>query len=132
MLPAASRLRQRRDFTETVARGARAGRPTLVVHLDTSCPVTAGPRAGFVVSKAVGGSVVRHRVVRRLRGLVAASLPGLPPGARLVVRALPPAATASSADLGHDLDEALRRAATRGRSRPAGLAAGSGVVAGRR
>ncbi|GAA1030293.1 hypothetical protein GCM10009565_65280 [Amycolatopsis albidoflavus] len=66
-------------------------------------------RAGFVVSKAVGNSVVRHRVTRRLRHLVSARLGTLPAGTSLVVRALPPAASASSAELGSDLDAALRR-----------------------
>jgi ribonuclease P protein component len=64
---------------------------------------------GFVVSKAVGNSVVRHRVVRRLRALVAAQLDLLPTGADLVVRAQPAAATATSAQLGEDLDRVLRR-----------------------
>ncbi|PXY31671.1 ribonuclease P protein component [Prauserella muralis] len=87
--------------------GARAGRRRLVLHaLAGSGGQT---RAGFVVSKAVGNSVVRHRVVRRLRHLVADRLGTLPDGSALVVRALPPAATASSAELGADLDAALRR-----------------------
>jgi ribonuclease P protein component len=68
------------------------------------------------VSKAVGNSVVRHGVVRRLRHVVAARLADLPPGSRLVVRALPASATASSAALAADLDAALRRA-LRGRDR---------------
>jgi ribonuclease P protein component len=68
------------------------------------------PRAGFVVSRAVGGSVVRHRVVRRLRHLVADRIGSLPAGTRIVVRALPPAAGASSADLAADLDAGLRGA----------------------
>lgn len=67
------------------------------------------PRVGFVVSKAVGGSVVRHQVARRLRHLMRDRIVGLPPGSDLVVRALSPAATASSAELGADLDAALRR-----------------------
>jgi len=62
------------------------------------------------VSKAVGGSVVRHRVVRRLRHLVRERLTLLPDGSRLVVRALPPAATATSVELALDLDAALARA----------------------
>jgi len=62
------------------------------------------------VSKAVGGSVVRHAVARKLRHLVRPRLAMLPSGARLVVRALPGAATASSTDLGRDLDAALERA----------------------
>ncbi|MBB4687244.1 ribonuclease P protein component [Amycolatopsis jiangsuensis] len=76
-------------------------------------------RAGFVVSKAVGNSVVRHRVTRRLRHLVSARLGTLPQGSSLVVRALPPAATASSAELGADLDAALRRLGLAPAGRPA-------------
>jgi ribonuclease P protein component len=79
----------------------------LVVHLHSVDGVTA-PRAGFVVSKAVGKSVVRHRVARRLRHLVGARLATLPADTLLVVRALPPAATATSAELGEDLDAGLR------------------------
>ncbi|WP_407652629.1 ribonuclease P protein component [Amycolatopsis cynarae] len=77
-------------------------------------------RAGFVVSKAVGNSVVRHRVSRRLRHLVAARLGTVPPGSSLVIRALPPAATASSAELGADLDAALRRLSQSPNRRAAG------------
>ncbi len=82
----------------------------------------AAPRpalAGLVVSKAVGGAVVRTRVKRRLRHLLAARASGLPPGSRLVVRANPSAAGASSADLGADLDRALAAASrpARGRGR---------------
>jgi ribonuclease P protein component len=117
-LPSTARLRRSRDFSETVRRGARAGRPLLVVHLATgssapSAPASRpglDPRAGFVVSKAVGGSVVRHAVTRRLRHVVAPRLERLPAGSRLVVRALPPAASATSAALAADLDLALERA----------------------
>lgn len=78
----------------------------MTVHLDTA---GTGRTAGLVVSKAVGGSVVRHRVSRRLRHLLATRLLDLPEGSRLVVRAAPAAATASSAALGADLDRALAR-----------------------
>jgi ribonuclease P protein component len=122
VLPSTARLRHRREFGETVRRGTRAGRPLLVVHLDRtpdrdgsaprSHPGTP-PRVGFVVSRSVGGSVVRHRVTRRLRHLVRDRLVSLPPGSALVVRALPGAAGATSAELGADLDAALERAARR-------------------
>ena len=73
MLSAAHRLRRRVDFADTVRRGRRAARRTLVVH--ALVPPTDRPtdpvRAGFVVSRAVGGSVVRHQVARRLRHLMA-------------------------------------------------------------
>jgi ribonuclease P protein component len=77
-------------------------------------PVT----AGFVVSRAVGGSVVRHRVQRRLRHLVAARLGDLPAGTRLVVRANPGAASATSLELAADLDRGLRTAQRPPRSGP--------------
>ncbi|MBE1466527.1 ribonuclease P protein component [Kibdelosporangium phytohabitans] len=77
---------------------------------ETTLTRTGNPvRVGFVVSKAVGNSVVRHRVTRRLRHLVADRLGTLAPGSTLVVRALAPAASASSAELAHDFDAAVRR-----------------------
>lgn len=112
MLPAGSRLTHRDEFASAVRRGRRVGRLRLVVHLHVSTPDrdNPAPRAGFVVSRAVGGSVVRHRVVRRLRHLVAERLAALPPGTRLVVRALAPAADAPSSELAADLDSGLRAA----------------------
>lgn len=73
-------------------------------------PGGVGPaRAGLVVSKAVGGSVVRHTVARRLRHQLQLLIGTLPEGALLVVRATPAAATATSAVLGADLAAGLRR-----------------------
>jgi ribonuclease P protein component len=109
VLPAGSRLTHRDEFASVLRRGRRSGRSRLVVHVHRD-PADNGPRAGFVVSKAVGGSVVRHRVSRRLRHLVAPRLATLPPETRLVVRALPPAADATSAELAEDLDSGLRSA----------------------
>lgn len=117
MLPTEHRLRRREDFATAVRRGRRAGRPHLVVHLydplrtdPHAAEETAPPaRAGFVVSRAVGGAVVRNRVKRRLRHLVRARLTRLPPGSLVVVRALPRAGAAEYSQLARDLDAALRR-----------------------
>jgi ribonuclease P protein component len=131
VLPAQARLRRRPEFTTVVRSGRRVGRPTMVLHylpdrghVDRPAaprgPVDAvsGPRAGFVVGRAVGNSVVRHRVTRRLRAAVLHELHRLPAGADLVVRARPEAAAAPfgrlRADLADGLDRAL--AASRGRS----------------
>jgi len=109
MLERRHRLRRRTDFAAATRAGRRAGRRTLVVHLH--CPGTADPpRAGFVVSRAVGGAVVRNTVRRRLRHLVRAHLAELAPGSLLVVRVLPPAAAAPSARLAADLADSLRAA----------------------
>ncbi len=112
MLPVAHRLRSSADFTEVLRRGRRAGRPSLTVHL-SSGDGDAPARAGLIVSKAVGGSVVRHQVARRLRHQLAAIVRDLPAGTRLVVRASPAAATADSATLAADLRAALSRLAPR-------------------
>jgi ribonuclease P protein component len=53
--------------------------------------------------------VVRNTVTRRLRALVHARLELLPADSTLVVRALPTAALASSAELAADLDACLDR-----------------------
>ena len=68
-----------------------------------------GPRAGFVVGRTVGNSVVRHRVTRRLRAVVLGELHRLPATADLVVRARPEAAEATSERLRHDLASGLDR-----------------------
>jgi len=107
VLPAESRMRRRRDFTAAVRRGSRSGRKLLTGHLLVPAAGAAGedgpPRAGFVVSRAVGIAVVRNRVRRRLRVLVREYLSSLPRGSLLVVRAHPQAATASQADLAAEL-----------------------------
>ena len=121
MLDRSHRLTERDDFARAVRKGRRAGTSTMVLHLLTPAADTPGPdqpatgrprpaRVGFVVGKAVGPAVSRNRVKRRLRHLVRDRLPLLPHGSRLVVRALPAAATATSEELARDLDRALARA----------------------
>jgi ribonuclease P protein component len=75
---------------------------------------------GFVVSGAVGPAVVRNQVRRRLRHLAVDHLRRLPDGALLVVRALPAAAGATSAQLAADLTRVLDRLMARHAARPAG------------
>ena len=88
-----------------------------MVHLTTRAdPGPDGPVVGFVVSKAVGNAVVRNRVKRRLRALVADRMASLPQSATLVVRAQVAAAGATYQQLGVDLDGALRTAVRRAES----------------
>jgi ribonuclease P protein component len=83
----------------------------MVVHccLPAEPDTQSATRVGFVVSKAVGGAVVRNTVTRRLRALIRERLDALPAGTSLVVRALPASATATSAELAADLDACLAR-----------------------
>ncbi|WP_243058306.1 ribonuclease P protein component [Nocardioides sp. SR21] len=109
MLSSAHRLTDGASFREATRKGRRSGARTVVVHLASDPSLTETPRVGFVVSKAVGNSVTRNRVKRRLRHLAREHLSSLPGSAVLVVRALPAAATASYAELGADLERCLRR-----------------------
>jgi ribonuclease P protein component len=111
MLPAPYRMRSAADFSATTRRGRRVRAGDLVIYLGR--PAESGEPAatkiGLIVGRAVGGSVVRHQVSRRLRAQLAGLLDQLPTGSRLVVRALPGAANARSATLGRDLEGAVRR-----------------------
>lgn len=114
MLPASNRLRRSDDFRRAVRSGRRAGRRAVVVHLllrdDQADDAVVEPaRVGFVVNKAVGNAVLRNRVHRRLRAVMATRLPDLPAGSLTVVRALPSSASSSYDELVADVDGALRR-----------------------
>jgi len=109
-VPAApSRLTSSRQFSAVVRRGSRAGTRLLVVH----ALAADRPSYGLVVSKTVGGAVVRNRVKRRLRPLLSTRLQDHGTAQSVVVRALPAAASATSTDLTAALDSGLRRAASR-------------------
>jgi ribonuclease P protein component len=124
VLPAASRLHTSDEFAAVVRSGRRGAGAHLVVHLLIGERVGQA-RAGFVVSGKVGNAVVRHRITRRLRALIRPMLATLPGGTDVVVRALPAAAGASSAQLGRDLRAALGSALRRARA-GAVAAAGAG------
>jgi len=84
--------------------GMRTVEPERVLEL---IPHSA-PRVGLVVSRAVGPAVVRNRVKRRLRHAARGYLHTLPGGTLLVLRANPPAATASQADLAAELGTVIQ------------------------
>jgi ribonuclease P protein component len=110
LLTAVHRMRNSEDFSVTVRRGVKAGRMHLVVHVLPDATRRTEPEVGFVVSRAVGSAVVRNRVKRQLRHLMQSYVDRLPPGCRVVVRALPPAGDAPAATLNADLEQALQRA----------------------
>lgn len=97
------------DFSATVSLGVRSRQPDLVVHARRDPGLRDGPRIGFVVSKAVGGAVDRHRVARRLRHAVRPLIEQLAPADRIVVRALPGSRDVPSLRLQQELAAGVRR-----------------------
>ena len=130
MLPSGSRLHTSDEFAAVVRTGRRSASESLVVHLlipPSGFQSGRTSRVGFVVSAKVGNAVVRHRVTRRLRVLVQPLLTELPAGTDVVVRALPAAASAGSAQLGRDLRGAAASALRKARaSRPVAPVGGAG------
>jgi ribonuclease P protein component len=104
-------MRSREEFSAVMRSGRRAGSATVVVHalVHRAGPPSNCPRVGFIVGRTVGGAVTRNRVRRRLRHLIRERLASIPGTPLLIVRALAPAATASTSRLGDDLDSCLAR-----------------------
>lgn len=107
-------MRRSTDFGFTVSRGVRAAQPDLVLHAvqAASSDDSVDPTIGLVVGKSVGNAVVRHRVSRRLRHCARNLIPELRAGDRIVIRALPGSAHASSDQLDRELRTALNRVRT--------------------
>ncbi|RLV48086.1 ribonuclease P protein component [Nocardioides mangrovicus] len=117
MLTRSLRLLDGAGFDAAVRGGRRAGSRLLVVHHAPAAPGSEARRQiGFVVSRAVGGAVVRNRVKRRLRHLMAERTETLPAGT-YVVRAQPAAAAANWGELGEALDRCVERVLTQSSGR---------------
>jgi ribonuclease P protein component len=96
-------MRRKQDFSAAIRDGSRSGRRLIAGHLLVRADCANQPRVGLVVSRAVGSAVARNQVKRRLRHLARGYLHALPGGSLLVLRANPPAASASHADLAAEL-----------------------------
>ncbi len=117
VLPGYRRLRRSTDFRVVMRSGTRAASRTVVVHAHAT-GVDRPARAGFIVGRTVGPAVLRKRVTRRLRHIVAPGLASVDPGTDLVVRALPAAGESSATELARDVRSALVRAVARLGQRP--------------
>lgn len=94
LLPLKHRITDGADFRRLQRKGTRRATDFFVasiVRTDSARP----SRCGFVVSKNVGGAVVRNRVRRQLRALAGVTISSSPTGVDIVIRVLPEAAAAS-------------------------------------
>lgn len=110
MLARPNRLTRGAEYKAVVRRGRRCAGAHTVTYLKPA--VAEGPaRFGFIVSRQVGGSVVRNTVRRRLKALCAEALPTIGAGSEIVIRALPSAATAPFGELRADVERCLAKGA---------------------
>ena len=104
MLPAAHRIRRSEDFRDVLRRGAKSRSELGLVSV---LPVANGPaRLGVVVSRKVGGAVVRNTLKRRIRHAFASFIPRMPP-ADVVVRCAESAAGLDTQQIEDILQRAL-------------------------
>ncbi|MBX9472120.1 MAG: ribonuclease P protein component [Chryseoglobus sp.] len=97
------------EIVMTVRRGRRTVTPHAVVHRIPNGSDSAA-RFGVVVSKKVGGAVVRNRVRRRIQSICADHLSTVPHGDLIVVRALPGSPEVGWDTLRSEIGDGLRRA----------------------
>jgi len=102
------RLRRGRDFRRLRHTGRVYVHPLLVLRVAANdLPLV---RMGVTAGRKVGTAVVRNKVKRRLREILRARLPHLPPGYDLWWIARPRAARASFAALQDAVDALLQQA----------------------
>jgi ribonuclease P protein component len=110
MLPRALRMRSAKDFQATTRSGRRFPQPLCVVFFRVES--SANDRmVGVIASKAVGNSVARHRVTRRIREVVRQEASNFPMGSRIVIRAL--TGSAEAPDTVQQVRRALQQAMER-------------------
>ena len=92
MLPNSARIKSSSDFARVTKTGKRFTTNSLVGYLlidnliDKNSDQTA--KLGLIVGRSVGNSVVRNRISRQIRHAAKTSLPELPTGSLLVIRAI--------------------------------------------
>ncbi len=108
MLSAQNRLRSSKDFARVTKTGHRATTASLVLYLKNDQSFQLEPQIGLIVSKAIGGSVIRHSVARKLRHASRNLLPLMPQHSQLVIRVI-----GASEDYPGELQQAITKIASR-------------------
>ncbi len=87
MLAKSARLTESGDFARATKSGIRYSSTNFVGYLYLTEEVQPA-RAGLIISKAVGSSVARHRLARKIRHCIRDHYTTLPTGSLLVIRGL--------------------------------------------
>ncbi|MEI7540512.1 MAG: ribonuclease P protein component [Actinomycetes bacterium] len=87
MLAKSARLTESGDFARATKSGIRYSSTNFVGYLYLT-ELALPARAGLIISKAVGSSVARHRLARKIRHCIRDHYTTLPTGSLLVIRGL--------------------------------------------
>ena len=87
MLAKSARLTESGDFTRATKSGIRYSSTNFVGYLYVG-EFDQPARAGLIINKAVGSSVARHRLARKIRHCIFDNYVTLPTGSLLVIRGL--------------------------------------------
>jgi len=96
VLAKTARLTESGDFARATKSGLRYSSANFVGYLYINTTSTEPARAGLIISKSVGGSVIRHRLARKIRHRLRDHYLQLPIGSLLVIRGLNKSATANT------------------------------------
>ena len=109
--PKEARLLRRPDFQKVYEEGSRVSGP-FFVGVCLALEGQARARVGFAVPKALGGSVIRNRIRRRLREAVRLNLGQLGPRWNVVLQARKSVLAAAPPDLSREVGRLLSRCGT--------------------
>ena len=112
------RVRDRATFLAFRRARRRVRRGPITITFVPAAPADPRVRVAYAVGRKVGGAVVRNRLRRRLRAVVAERGPALPPGAYLV-GATAEAAPLSFGELQAIMSEVLQAVSEAARERRA-------------
>ena len=103
-----NRVVRAEDFRATMRKGRRVATEHAIFYL-TARAGSEPARFGFVISKAVGGSVDRNRLRRRLRAIAHSEVSAGFTGRDIVVRVLPGSASLSWTTLQQEMVDGIRK-----------------------
>ena len=106
MLSKPNRVVRAEDFRATMRKGRRVTTEHAIIYL-TARAGSEPARFGFVVSRAVGGSVDRNRLRRRLRAIALSQVRAGFTGRDVVVRALSGSAALSWTSLQQEMVDGI-------------------------